>query len=94
MRKPDIFTWLIPVLPISDAVLLLNCGVFCVPCRVMYDRAVDLWVLIYTVLRELEEESTAALLKKSWTHFWSAHQRFFRQMLMAAKVHLLMAFQL
>jgi hypothetical protein len=70
-----------------DSAGLLYRGIFCLSCRVMYDRAVDFWVLIYTVLQEMEAEANVALPRKSWGQFWSAHQRFFRQMLMAAKVN-------
>jgi hypothetical protein len=50
----------------------------------MYDRAVDFWNIITEVLVKLQPAN-----QRFWTVFWGAHQRFFRQMLMAAKVGVL-----
>ncbi|KXZ54936.1 hypothetical protein GPECTOR_3g106 [Gonium pectorale] len=53
--------------------------------RVMYDRSVHLWNLIFKVMSQLPKD-------KRWKRdvrqslFFSSHQRFYRQMLMASKV--------
>ena len=69
----------------------LHATVLCVATplhRVMYDRSCRLWGLLWNVMRQLPRaaaknrggrDSKAAL-------FWSAHQRFYRQMLIASKV--------
>jgi hypothetical protein len=58
-------------------------------CRVMYDRAVDLWQLVFAVLKALDHNELAKSIPgKISGLFWSAHQRFFRQMLIACKVRL------
>jgi hypothetical protein len=52
-------------------------------CSIMYDRAVDAWSLLAAVLRQLPRPGGGRDMKASL--FWSAHQRFFRQMLIASK---------
>lgn len=63
--------------------------------RVMYDRSTLLWQLLFKVLTRLKAAESqgggggggkgkARDLKGGL--FWAAHQRFYRQMLMAAKV--------
>jgi hypothetical protein len=51
--------------------------------RVMYDRAVDFWNILTEVLMEMHPEKMCGNFRGI---FWAAHQRFFRQMLIAAKV--------
>ena len=48
--------------------------------EIMYDRASAFWKLLYYVMRECN------LKPRTWMVFWASQQRFFRQMLMAAKV--------
>ncbi len=50
----------------------------------MYDRSAIMWSLIYNVMRALPKSQSKRDVKVGL--FWSAHQRFYRQMLMAAKV--------
>lgn len=50
----------------------------------MYDRAVEFWVMLYNILGKFTSSGKA--MSRMWIQFWGAHQRFFRQMLMAAKV--------
>lgn len=57
--------------------------------RKMYNQAVDFWALLVRVLNQMQE--MGALGSKRTARFlfaqlWAAHMRFFRQMLMAAKV--------
>ena len=55
----------------------------------MYNRAVDFWLLLIQLLQQLQEiGALGPSIKASrvFTQLWGAHQRFFRQMLMAAKV--------
>jgi hypothetical protein len=47
-----------------------------VPCRVMYDRATSLWTLLWKIVE------CHPRLKKLQGVFWSANQRFWKQMLM------------
>ena len=49
-------------------------------CRVMYDRASSLWTLLWKIVE------CHPRLKKLQGVFWSANQRFWKQMLMACKV--------
>ncbi|KAK3282320.1 hypothetical protein CYMTET_9945 [Cymbomonas tetramitiformis] len=53
--------------------------------RLMYDRATCFWSLLYRVFQSVER-AKEGVLKVKFSHFWGAHLRFFRQMLMAAKV--------
>ncbi len=53
------------------------------PLQVMYDRTTSFWNILYHVLAAFP---TTTKMKRMWTQFWGAHQRFYRQMLMAAKV--------
>jgi len=57
--------------------------------RVMYDRSCEFWQMLYRVFQESEVGRMAAHCKMGgavrWAQFWSAHQRFFRQMLLNAK---------
>ncbi len=46
----------------------------------MYDRSTKLWSLLYFVCQHVDMSRIA------WRLFWSAQLRFYRQMLMAAKV--------
>ncbi|KAK9815308.1 hypothetical protein WJX72_001386 [[Myrmecia] bisecta] len=48
--------------------------------NIMYNRSTELWHMLLRILRELR------LPRKKWGLFFSAQQRFYRQMLMAAKV--------
>ena len=48
--------------------------------RVMYDRSCVFWHLLGSVLRQVSKP------RKTMPMYWSAQQRFYRQMLMAAKV--------
>lgn len=55
----------------------------------MYNRAVDFWLLLIQLLQQLQEIGALGTSPKArglFTQLWGAHQRFFRQMLMAAKV--------
>ena len=49
--------------------------------RVMYDRSCEFWHLLYSIVRILPNKP-----KRMASLFFSAQQRFYRQMLMAAKV--------
>ena len=46
----------------------------------MYDRSCVFWHLLGSVLRQVSKP------RKTMPMYWSAQQRFYRQMLMAAKV--------
>ncbi|KAK9815574.1 hypothetical protein WJX72_006088 [[Myrmecia] bisecta] len=48
--------------------------------KIMYDRAAELWHLLLRILKKL------GVGRKTWSLYFSAQQRFFRQMLMASKV--------
>ena len=50
----------------------------CVLCRVMYDRATSLWTLLWKIVE------CHPRLKKLQGVFWSANQRFWKQMLMVS----------
>ena len=62
----------------------------------MYNRASEFWQMLLNVFRVTESgrftgaapvgggRAQKGVLK--WAQFWSAHQRFFRQMLLSAKV--------
>lgn len=52
--------------------------VLCVLCRVMYDRATSLWTLLWKIVE------CHPRLKKLQGVFWSANQRFWKQMLMVS----------
>ncbi|GFR48198.1 hypothetical protein Agub_g10015, partial [Astrephomene gubernaculifera] len=55
--------------------------------RVMYDRSCSLWALIYNVMRQVKPKSKGKGSRdKRASLFWGAHQRFYRQMLIASKV--------
>ncbi|KAG2496515.1 hypothetical protein HYH03_005339 [Edaphochlamys debaryana] len=54
--------------------------------RVMYDRSCLMWSLVYNVLRALPRAKNRQGRDIKGGLFWSAHQRFYRQMLMASKV--------
>ena len=59
------------------------------PMAAMYDRSAQFWQMLQNVF--LEAEAGQGLTAKSkgrmkWAQYWSAHQRFFRQMLLSAKV--------
>ena len=59
------------------------------PMATMYDRSAQFWQMLQNVF--LEAEAGQGLTAKSkgrmkWAQYWSAHQRFFRQMLLSAKV--------
>ena len=49
-------------------------------CREMYDRSTKFWSLLYFVCQH------ADLGRVGWRLFWASQLRFYRQMLMAAKV--------
>lgn len=51
--------------------------------KVMYNRACEFWHLLSNILTAIPKPG-----KKAISQFYSAQQRFFRQMLMAAKVTL------
>jgi hypothetical protein len=60
---------------------------------VMYDGAADCWTFVWGVAQKLQIQAKYRALgdekpkgKIFKATFWGAHQRFFRQMLMAAKV--------
>ncbi|GIL64960.1 hypothetical protein Vafri_18816 [Volvox africanus] len=53
---------------------------------VMYDRACALWSLVHNVLRALPKAKNLRGRDVKSGLFWGAHQRFFRQMLIASKV--------
>lgn len=55
-------------------------------CRLMYDRAAEFWQLLYQVFTPLLAYEDSKKRTKIVGQMWSSHQRFFRQMLMAAKV--------
>jgi hypothetical protein len=50
--------------------------------RTVYDRSVELWHELATVLRE----RSSLLPPTTGSRFWSAHQRFFRAMVTASKL--------
>lgn len=59
--------------------------------QVMYDRSTQFWTLLFNILKKLPVDGqapgtrgTRRDMKKSL--FWAAHQRFYRQMLIASKV--------
>lgn len=49
--------------------------------RVMYDRSCELWHLMFSIVSVMPQRP-----KRMLSLFFSAQQRFYRQMLMAAKV--------
>ena len=49
----------------------------------MYDRACEMWQLVYRVLCVVMGGPSR---HQVWRMYWSSHQRFFKQMLMASKV--------
>ena len=51
-------------------------------CRVMYDRSSDLWQMLFHICSGLGP----GLKRSFWGQFFSGQMRFYRQMLMAAKV--------
>jgi hypothetical protein len=51
--------------------------------QVMYDRATEFWRLLWTIFSEYDLLNEQGL--RGWLLFYSTQQRFFRQMLMAAK---------
>lgn len=55
------------------------------PCRVLYDRATQLWTLLFSVLGCLPRQSSRGRDMRG-ALFWSSHQRFFKGLLIAAKV--------
>ncbi|GFR48740.1 hypothetical protein Agub_g10698, partial [Astrephomene gubernaculifera] len=54
--------------------------------RVMYDRSCALWSLVYNVMRALPKTKNRSGRDMKASLFWGAHQRFYRQMLIASKV--------
>ncbi len=56
----------------------------------MYDRSSDVWVLLLQLLVPLAAamagEQAKTVKQRLVALYWSAHQRFYRQMLMASKV--------
>ena len=52
----------------------------------MYDRSCALWSLVYNVLRALPKAKNSRGRDMKASLFWGAHQRFYRQMLIASKV--------
>ena len=56
----------------------------------MYDRSCEFWIMLNNVLSEVDSGLGLSSKSKSrrfkFAQFWGAHQRFFRQMLLAAKV--------
>jgi hypothetical protein len=54
------------------------------PARVMYDRSVLFMAFVWSVLHAICAPGGAHRFMTA--QYWSAHQRFFRQMLMASKV--------
>lgn len=58
--------------------------------RLMYDRACDLWVLllrVYMLIKKTLKRFDASLKRsQGLSMYWGAHQRFFRQLLVSAKV--------
>ncbi|BDA48430.1 probable protein strawberry notch homolog 1 [Coccomyxa sp. Obi] len=50
--------------------------------KVMYDRACKFWHFLFNIFQEYH-----LMNGRQWMQFYAAEQRFFRQMLMAAKVH-------
>ncbi|GAQ77984.1 protein with Helicase_C domain [Klebsormidium nitens] len=53
--------------------------------EVMYDRAAGFWQLLFRTMKSAKAAG-ANVPKHSWAKFWSEHMRFFRQMLIAAKI--------
>ncbi len=49
--------------------------------QVMYNRAAQFWHALYTMFSQYK-----LIRGREWMHFFGSQQRFFRQMLMAAKV--------
>ncbi len=49
--------------------------------QVMYDRACKFWHFLFNIFQEYR-----LMNGRQWMQFYAAEQRFFRQMLMAAKV--------
>ena len=49
--------------------------------QVMYNRAAQFWHALYNIFSQYK-----LIRGRSWMHFFGTQQRFFRQMLMAAKV--------
>ena len=58
----------------------------------MYDRSSEFWQMLLNVFRVVEAARSGDMQKvhknaaMKWAQFWGAHQRFFRQMLLSAKV--------
>lgn len=56
----------------------------------MYDRSTQFWTLLLNILKKLPVDGNGQMagprrdIKKGL--FWGAHQRFYRQMLIASKV--------
>lgn len=55
-----------------------------VRCRVMYDRATEAWTLLFSVVKTFQQYG--ACKRMFMRLMWAAFCRFFRQMLIAAKV--------
>lgn len=53
--------------------------------QVMYNRAAQFWHALYNIFSQYK-----LIRGRKWMHFFGTQQRFFRQMLMAAKVAELM----
>jgi hypothetical protein len=60
----------------------------------MYDRSCDFWNLVCKIMMAFSKKEgrmmkESRMMARRWTTLWGAHQRFYRQMLMAAKVRAL-----
>lgn len=65
----------------SGCMLPLVCNRQKTALQVMYNRAAQFWHALYNIFSQYK------LIKgRKWMHFFGTQQRFFRQMLMAAKV--------
>lgn len=53
-------------------------------CRILYDRSTQFWSLLLSVLNCLPQKGKGRDLRKGL--FWAAHQRFYKGLLIAAKV--------
>jgi hypothetical protein len=74
-----------PDLPCLHLTLLKTCSPFL---RVLYDRSTQFWSLLLSVLNCLPHQpGNGRDLRKGL--FWAAHQRFYKGLLIAAKVCLL-----
>ena len=49
--------------------------------QVMYNRSAQFWHALYNIFSQYK-----LIRGRQWMHFFGSQQRFFRQMLMAAKV--------